>query len=339
MLAVDGSLGEGGGQILRTALALSSITGQPFRISRLRAARSRPGLLRQHLTAVRAAAEVSAAEVEGAALGSLELSFRPGRVSPGAYRFDVGSAGSAMLVLQTVLPPLLLASGPSRLDLAGGTHNPSAPPFDFVARAFLPLLARMGAIAEARLGRHGFYPAGGGAATLELGPCGGLAPLELVERGPVRSTRVRALLARLPRHVGERELAVLRGERSLAGARLEVEEVRSAGPGNAVVVEIEAEELTEVVTAFGARGVPAEEVARRAAADARRYLASGVAVGEHLADQLLLPLALAGGGAFTTLPPTPHFTTNAEVIRRFLPVRVKVESQGPERVLVRVEAG
>lgn len=339
MLVVDGSLGEGGGQILRTALALSAVTGQPFRISRLRAARSRPGLLRQHLTAVRAAAEVSAAEVEGAALGSLEVVFRPGPVSPGAYRFDVGSAGSAMLVLQTVLPPLLLASGPSRLDLAGGTHNPSAPPFDFVARAFLPLVGRMGATVKARLDRHGFYPAGGGTATVEICPFGGLAPLELVERGPVRSTRVRALLARLPHHVGERELEVLRREETLAGSRFEVEEVPSAGPGNAVVVEVEARGLTEVVTAFGARGVAAEEVARRAAAETRRYLTADVAVGEHLADQLLLPCAVAGGGRFTTLALTPHFTTNVEVIRRFLPVQVRVEAQSPVRVLVRVEVG
>lgn len=337
MLAIDGSLGEGGGQILRTALSLSLVTGRPFRIERLRAGRSRPGLLRQHLTAVRAAADLSAGEVEGGALGSLELTFRPGRVRPGSYRFAVGSAGSAMLVLQTVLPALLLAPHPSRLRLEGGTHNPSAPPFDFVARAFLPLVGRMGPSFEAAIERHGFFPAGGGAATVIVRPCGGLRPLELAERGPLRSLRARALLARLPRHVGERELEVLRHDRAMAGGRFELEEVGSAGPGNAVVVEAESQCLTEVVTAFGARGVPAEEVARRAGAQTRRYLAAGVAVGEHLADQLLLPFALAGGGCFTTLPLTTHFTTNVEVIRRFLPVRVRTEERGEERFLVTVE--
>ena len=169
MLTIDGSVGEGGGQILRTALALALVTGTPFRIHAIRARRRKPGLLRQHLTAVNAAATVGGASTDGASLGSRELTFRPGRITPGEYRFAVGTAGSTGLVLQTVLPPLLLASGPSTVTVEGGTHNPGAPPFDFLARVFLPLLRRMGAHVEARLDRPGFYPAGGGQCTVGLG--------------------------------------------------------------------------------------------------------------------------------------------------------------------------
>src|SRR5262245_60443308 len=170
MEVIDGSQGEGGGQILRTALALSLVTGAPFRVEKIRAGRQKPGLLRQHLTAVTAAVEIGGAAVEGATLGSRELSFRPGSVRPGAYRFAVGTAGSAALVLQTVLPALLTATGPSTVVVEGGTHNPHAPPFDFLALAFLPLLARMGARAQATLDRPGFYPAGGGQLTVEITP-------------------------------------------------------------------------------------------------------------------------------------------------------------------------
>ncbi len=170
VLTIDGADGEGGGQILRTSLALSLVTGIPFRIERLRAGRPRPGLLRQHLTAAHAAAEVGQVQVTGAALGSLSLTFVPGRVTPGTYSFSVGTAGSTTLVLQTVLPALLLASEPSTLTLAGGTHNPFAPPFDFLAQAYLPLVNRMGPQVTATLERPGFYPAGGGTCQITIAP-------------------------------------------------------------------------------------------------------------------------------------------------------------------------
>src|SRR5262245_17125561 len=170
MIIIDGSSGEGGGQILRTALALSLVTGTPFRIQKIRAGRPKPGLLRQHLTAVQAAVEVGSASASGAELGSQELSFWPGKVRAGAYRFAIGPAGSACLVVQTVLPPLLLAGGPSSLVVEGGTHNPFAPPWDFLARAFFPLLQRMGARVSTTLERHGFFPAGGGRLRVEIEP-------------------------------------------------------------------------------------------------------------------------------------------------------------------------
>src|SRR5262245_1101885 len=212
MQVIDGSQGEGGGQILRTALALSLVTGTPFRLEKIRAGRDRPGLLRQHLTAVTAAVEIGSATADGVALGSPELVFRPGPVRPGTYRFAVGTAGSAGLVLQTVLPPLLGAAGSSTIVVEGGTHNRHAPPFDFLDRAFLPLLARMGARVRATLDRPGFYPAGGGQLTVEVTPTPALAPLTLLERGAARRRRARAVVANLPAAIAHRELRVVRDQ-------------------------------------------------------------------------------------------------------------------------------
>lgn len=337
MLTLDGSQGEGGGQILRSSLALSLITGQPFRIVRIRAGRSKPGLLRQHLAAVTAAAAIGQAEVQGAALCSQELTFRPGRLRPGEHRFSVGSAGSATLVAQTILPPLLIADAPSVIHLEGGTHNPAAPPYEFLERTFLPLLTRMGPKLEARLNRPGFYPAGGGELTLRIDPIAQLEPLHLTERGSVRDVRVEAMVAGLPRSIAERETATARRLLDLPEESVEARELSNAyGPGNAVLLTIESEHLTEVFAGFGRRGVPAETVATEAAEEARRYLDSGAPVGEHLADQLLLPLALAKGGAFVTGQPSGHTTTNQDVIRRFLPVDFKVEEveEGRWRVMI-----
>ena len=193
MLTIDGSLGEGGGQILRSSLALSLVTGKPFVIENIRANRKKPGLMRQHLSAVRAAAEVSQARVEGAELGSTRLTFCPGTVRAGDYAFDVGSAGSATLVLQTVLPALLLAEGESNLTLRGGTHNPMAPPFDFLAKSYLPLVNRLGPTVEARLVRPGFYPVGRGEFSVRIQPARQLGRLELTDRGEIRAHRVRVL--------------------------------------------------------------------------------------------------------------------------------------------------
>jgi RNA 3'-terminal phosphate cyclase len=208
MIVLDGSQGEGGGQILRSALALSLCTGAPFRIDNIRAGRPRPGLMRQHLTAVQAATQVGNAETTGAAVGSRSLTFRPGKLRAGDYTFSVGTAGSATLVLQTVLPALVTADGPSRLVIEGGTHNPASPPFDFLDRTFLPLLARMGPRVCAKLERPGFYPAGGGRISVSIEPAP-LIPLVLERRGEIRACRARAIVANLPRLIAERELACL----------------------------------------------------------------------------------------------------------------------------------
>lgn len=323
-MTIDGAYGEGGGQILRTSLALSLVTGTPFSIEHIRARRAKPGLLRQHLTAVHAAAEVGQARVTGAAIGSLQLTFVPGRVTPGTYTFTVGTAGSTTLVLQTVLPALLLAAAPSTLSLEGGTHNPFAPPFDFLAQAFLPLVNRMGPRVTATLERPGFYPAGGGTCQVTIVPTTALNRLDLHERGEVRAIQARALVAKLPRSIAERELAVIAQQLAWHGDWLHVETVAQArGPGNVVTLAVACEHVTEVFTGFGERRVRAETVAAQAVQAARHYLAADVAVGEYLADQLLIPLALAGGGSFTTLPLSLHSTTNMQVIQQFLAVQIK----------------
>lgn len=335
VLHIDGSQGEGGGQVLRTSLALSMITGTPIRIDKIRARRAKPGLMRQHLTSVLAAARVSGAHVQGAEVGSREISFTPSGVQPGVYHFAIGTAGSTTLILQTVLPALLLASGPSRLTLEGGTHNPMAPPFEFLERAFLPLVRRMGPRVEVTLERAGFYPAGGGRLSAVVEPTGGLAPLDLLERGEIRGRRGTVLLANLPEHIAERELRHLAQQTSWPEGSLEIRHLDSAGPGNAVLLELAFDAVTEVFTGVGEIGVAAEKVADRAVQEMRAYLSAGVPVGEHLADQLLLLLALAGGGSFRTLPLSLHARTQADLIPRFLDVRIEVEEEGANR-LVRV---
>ncbi len=315
-IELDGAQGEGGGQILRSALTLAMITGRPFRIARIRARRSRPGLLRQHLTAVGAAAEICGARVTGAEPGSQSLHFVPGPVRGGDYRFAVGTAGSCTLVLQTVLPALWHADGPSTLAVTGGTHNPAAPPADFLVRAWLPLVRRMGAHTEIELVRHGFYPAGGGELRARVAPSR-LVPLALTERGRLVALRAEALVAGVPTRVAQRELEQL--SRTFPQIDGRVRELpQREGPGNAVMIEAEHEHVTELFTGFGEKGRLAERVAAAAADEAAGYLAGGAAVGEHLADQLVLPLALAGGGRFTATACSSHLTTNLAVIGRFM---------------------
>ncbi|MGQ9575026.1 MAG: RNA 3'-terminal phosphate cyclase [Thermoguttaceae bacterium] len=329
MILIDGSFGEGGGQILRTSLALSLLTGEPFRIQQIRARRPKPGLMRQHLTAVRAAAEVGCAEVTGAVLGSGELTFIPRQVRPGPYTFDIGTAGSVTLVLQTVLPALMVARAPSELCLRGGTHNLHAPPFDFLQKAFLPLLNRMGPHVEVILDRHGFYPAGGGQMTVSVQPQARLSPIELLERGEVLRRLARAVICRLPRHIAQRELATLRQGLSWPEECTLIEEVNSPGPGNVLIVEIHSQHVTEVFSGFGRKGLRAQAVASRVIEQVREYLDADIPVGVHLADQLLIPLGLAGGGRFRTLAPSDHTQTNLQTLRQFLDVRITARGVRP----------
>ncbi len=329
MITINGILGEGGGQILRTSLSLSLCTGQPFRIENIRAGRQKPGLMRQHLTAVLAAAEVGGADVEGAVLGSQALTFRPGKVRAGEYKFVIGTAGSGTLVFQTVLPALMMAEGASHVVVEGGTHNEAAPPYDFLVRSFLPLLARMGPKVAAAFERYGFYPAGGGRFAASIAPALRLMQLHLGERGEITHRRVRAVVANLPYHIAQREVKTAAGRLNWGEDSFKAESTReSNGPGNVVMVEVGSAEVTEIFTAFGKMQVSAEAVADMAAREAREYLASKAVAAEHLTDQLLLPMALAGGGSFTALKLNPHARTNMEVIREFLPVEFTTEDQG-----------
>lgn len=332
LVELDGA--QGGGQLLRSALSLAMITGRPFRIERVRGGRRKPGLLRQHLTAVQAAAAICGAQVDGAALGSQALSFRPGPIRGGDYRFAIGTAGSCTLVLQTVLPALWFAAGPSTVAVSGGTHNQAAPPADFLIRCWQPLLARMGVRQQLELRRHGFYPAGGGELRARVEPCTALVPLELLERGELRRLQVEALVAGVPSGVAWRELQRVKAQ--IAGVDTQIRELPSGeGPGNVLLIEVAHAELGELFVGFGEKGVSAETVADRAVGEVERYLQSGAAVGEHLADQLLLPMALAGGGVFTAAAVTDHLRSNAAVIEQFLAVEVIVEEAGPA-ALIRV---
>jgi RNA 3'-terminal phosphate cyclase (ATP) len=332
VIEIDGSQGEGGGQIVRSSLALSLVTGRPIVIENIRAGREKPGLMRQHLTAVRAAAEVGAAELEGDEVGSRTLKFRPQQIRAGEYTFAVGTAGSATLVLQTVLPALLIADRRSYLTLEGGTHNPWAPPFDFLNKAFFPLVNRLGPHVSAQLERHGFYPAGGGRFCVAIEPAQSLAGIDLVDRGAEGERRVTAMIARLPTHIAERELATVAAKSSWPPNAFHVDEVTDAvGPGNVLLIEIESEHITEVFTGFGRYGVKAEHVAEETLKQAREYLAAGVPVGRYLADQLLLPLGIAAWQSgersqFRTLPLTRHATTHIEILRQFLGCEISYET-------------
>jgi RNA 3'-terminal phosphate cyclase (ATP) len=336
MIRIDGSFGEGGGQILRTALGLSLATSKPFQIENIRANRQKPGLLRQHLTAVEAAKQVGSATVEGATLGSTALSFVPGAVKGGSYHFTIGTAGSCTLVLQTILPALLTAGEPSEVVIDGGTHNTMAPPYDFLAKTFVPLLNRMGADVELRLYRFGFYPAGGGKMAALIKPCTKLKPLSLGVRGDIKVQRAIARIASLPRHIAHRELDTIEKALGWPREQLGVEETKdSASPGNVVMIEVGDDQVTELFTAFGRLGVSAETVATEAVDEVKAYLTSDASVGEHLADQLLIPLALAGGGSFVAQKLTQHATTNMSVIQYFLNVTFNV-LEAPNHVRVEV---
>lgn len=344
-IELDGSIGEGGGQILRTALSLSMVTGTPFRIDRIRARRPKPGLLRQHLTCVNAAAEVCGAQVAGAELGSSSLTFTPGAVKTGTYKFAIGSAGSCTLVFQTVLPALMLADAASHVTFEGGTHNQMAPPFHFIERTFVPQLKRMGVSIDARLERFGFYPAGGGRFTAQITPVGqdaSLRRIDIESRGAFVDGYAESFIAGVPGHVAERELATIGQLMSWPPEKLLIRGIDNAhGPGNIVLLTIAHEHVTEVFAGFGEKGITSEAVAKRAVGLARHYLASDTAIGEHLADQLMIPFALAGGGSFTVSSASEHARTNAEVIQKFLPVEISVvpldshKSDGPVKISIR----
>lgn len=337
VLIVDGSRGEGGGQIVRSSLALSAIIGQPIQIDNVRAGRRKPGLLRQHLTALRATAAIASAEISGDAVGSPTVRFAPGQIRGGEYHFQVGTAGSTMLVLQTILAPLLTAADPSSVVLEGGTHNPQAPPFDFIERAYLPLVRRMGGQVDVELERPGFYPAGGGRVRLQVQP-GVLRPIELLERGEQQRVAARAVVSALADEIAKREVKALRKKLPWPTECFAVERVADPrGPGNIILAEVESEHVCEVFSSCGVHGLPSETVAATVARQVRRYLKHDAPVGPYLTDQLLLPMALAGGGCFRTMGLSRHATTHIELIEQLLGRSVTTSEVADGRgVLVRV---
>ncbi|MCA9061316.1 MAG: RNA 3'-terminal phosphate cyclase [Planctomycetaceae bacterium] len=345
LMVFDGSQGEGGGQILRTVVGIAAATGRPVRMENIRAGRSRPGLMRQHLTAMQAAARVCNAVVTGAELRSMTLTFEPQQVCPGHYEFSIGTAGSASLVLQTVLPALMTAAGPSQLVLEGGTHNQWAPPFDFLTEAWLPLLERMGPRVTARLERHGFYPAGGGRMVVSIEPSSVLQGFSLTERGEIQQQQARILITNLPLSIARREADVLLRRLSLNQRDVAIDALKTPGPGNVVMLKLVAEHVTELFTGFGRQGTSAEQVAQGLVRELRRYLTAEVPVGEYLADQLMLPLSLSAaqnsgpelvrGGCYLTLPLSRHSSTQMEILQRLLPVTISTTAE-PRRCLITI---
>ncbi len=336
MVEIDGSAGEGGGQIVRTSIALAMLTGSAITIHDIRARRSNPGLRAQHLAAIQASARICGAHFDGATIASRHLRFFPGPVRAGRYEIDVGTAGSTLLVLQTVLPALSFCTCASELLLRGGTHNPRAPTFEFINDAYLPLLRRLGYGARAALERHGFYPRGGGLVRVSIAPFQRGIPLDLTERGSLHSCTARVLLSRIPLDIGQREIAVLRARLNIPDSACSIEAVVASSAGNTVQVRVNCAHVHLAFCGFGSRGVPAEIVAGGVASEVEQYLKTDVAVDVHLADQLLVPLALAAGGRFTTVKPSAHTITNAEVIKNLLPIRIDVRDLGSERWLLEV---
>ncbi|MCL6252305.1 RNA 3'-terminal phosphate cyclase [Altererythrobacter sp. KTW20L] len=280
MISIDGSEGEGGGQVLRNACALSLITGTPFVVENVRGGREKPGLMRQHVTAIAAACAIGEAECDGLEVGSTRIAFRPGTIMAGQYHFSVGTAGSTGLVLQTVLMPLLYATGPSRLVLEGGTHNMMAPPFEFIARSFLPIINRMGPRVTARLVRHGFYPRGGGRIEVEIEPAP-LHRIDCLDRGAAVGQSAQALFAGLPREIAEREIRAARKQLPEwpEDAFVIRELPEDQGPGTVLLLEAEFANVTEVVSGFGRLGVSAEKLAHTAGKRMSGYCASGAFAG------------------------------------------------------------
>ncbi len=341
MIHIDGSLGEGGGQVLRSSLTLSILTGQPVRLTNIRARRPKPGLQAQHLAAVQAAAAICSAEVTGATLGSGELIFVPGPVRTGAQRADIGTAGSTSLVLQTVFLPLALAGrinrasqetppGPSELTLTGGTHVPWSPSTHYLTLQWLPMLRRLGLDAEVELLLAGFYPQGNGQVRAIIRPVERIAPLRLPERGALRGIRGISAVANLDMSIAERQrnraLARLKGRHS----KIEIEllDLPARNKGTFLLLLAEFKYSSACYVSLGALGKRAEQVADEACLWLERFLDSTGAVDEYLADQLLLPLAFAEGESlFRAARVTEHLRTNAEVIRAFGAAEIAIEKE------------
>ena len=299
MITIDGSMGEGGGQVLRTSLSLSAITGTEVALTKIRAGREKPGLKRQHLTCVKAVAEICGAKVSDVAVGSSELSFKPGPIKGGDYRFDVGTAGSVTLVAQTVIPVLLKADAPSTVTITGGTHVPFAPIWEFFAETYLPELRRMGAKVEAELVQPGFYPAAGGVVKLKVWPFDEekrIGFYDLTDLGAYRGGKVVGIVSALPVAIAEAEVGIVGKQlRDLALER-EVRTVESFGPGNSCYVRLDYERGSVVFSSVGTYNKSRKAVANEVVKAVRDFLKEGKACEKHLADQLLLPLNLLVGG-------------------------------------------
>ena len=331
-------MGEGGGQILRSALALSAISGKAFAVKKIRANRQKPGLMRQHLTGVEAVTQICNATVTGASLNSQELEFIPSKILGGNFVFNIGTAGSTTLIFQTILYPLLFADKQSIVMISGGTHNDMAPPFEFIQNSFIPVLQKMGVNFELELVQAGFYPAGGGTIKLTVQPNVNWAPLSLLERGRLIKEKIVGVISKLPVSVVDREVKTIHSLAKKTFSFFELKEYKSQCAGNLIMIEQENEFITNVFTGFGSVKISAEKVAELAYNEYKAFNNNDAPVGEHLADQLLMPLALSGKGEMIIAERSMHFDTNIEVIKLFLDVSIEVEKLKTNGFKVSVKA-
>ena len=341
MLEVDGSHGEGGGQLLRMAVALSVLTEQPIRVMRIRTGRKNPGLAAQHVTAVGALAKMCDAEVDGLQIGSSTIAVQPGKIRPGAYSFDVGTAGSVTLVLQALIPVAAAAPGPVRLRVVGGTDVPWSPPADFFARVFLPLLRRVGGRVEVEVMRRGYYPRGGGIVETVVQPTREWSPLEFTELGKVERVRGIAHVANLPEEIPRRmKHAATRRLHGLADVKIEERIYRgedAVGQGGALVLWAETDATVLGSDSLARRGASSEQVGEEAAGSLRAEIESGSTFDVHLTDQLLVYLARATGpSTFCARQISGHLDAMMWLLPQFLPCRFGVANEGP-RMRVSVE--
>jgi RNA 3'-terminal phosphate cyclase (ATP) len=332
MLTIDGSHGEGGGQVLRTSLSLSALLGRDLRIVNIRAGRSKPGLAAQHLTSARAAAAVCGASLEGDRIGSMEIEFRPRELRGGRYQFEVGTAGAATLVMQTVLPALLFAPNSSHVQVHGGTNVQWSPPHEYISEVFLPVIGEMGAEVALECLLPGFFPKGGGCIEARVQPLEhALTPLDWRERGGLRSlTAYSVAESRLPSHIVRRQIEAAREALGSAGVRALESRPSSRCPGTSLVITASFDHGRAGFTALGRRGKSAEQVGQEAGGETARFLEGATSLDRHLADQLLLYAAIAGGRTeFVTDGVTEHVRTNAWVIEAFIDVDITInESTG-----------
>ena len=339
MLTIDGSMGEGGGQVLRTALALSILTGKALHLVNIRAGREKPGLQPQHLQSVQAAAAICGGQAEGAELNSREIAFTPGKAQDGRYYFNIGTAGSAALVLQTVFLPLAFAGGSSQVTITGGTHVPNSPCYDYLERQWLPVMQALGFRARLSMLHAGFYPRGGGQIVAQIRPAGAIQPLQRVERGPLVRVRGLSAVANLDADIARRQKlqALRRLEPVCRDSKIETVELDSPGKGTVLLVQAECEQASATYFALGALGKRAERVADEAVEALLTFLETGAAVDEHLADQLVLPLAFAGGPSrYKTSSITRHLLTQAMLVPMFLKVQVQVEGDEDHPGIVQI---
>ncbi|MFZ2844016.1 RNA 3'-terminal phosphate cyclase [Psychrobacter sp.] len=359
-LKIDGSTGEGGGQIIRTALSLSMLTGIPIEISNIRAGRSKPGLMRQHLMCVQASQAISDANVSGADLGSSSFSFTPNTIKSGDYTFDIGSAGSTSLVLQTLLPALLFANtnqhSKSTVTIKGGTHNPLAPTTDFLQQAFIPALTKLGMQIDIECLQAGFAPVGGGTIKATITPFlrrANSLPFKIIERGEMMSVELVASVLNLEYDIGTRELASAKAVLVESGIDDTLITTRGhkllgIGEGNTCYAKVthKVGETNnnehchqEIFTLLGEKRTSAEKMGNRLAGLVKRYLfKTDALVDEYLTDQLLLPLALSGGGEFTARVISQHTETQAWLIKQFLPVEITFDVIDNKKTVVKVTA-